>query len=644
MTGFWNLLRTGRERLTGFLTLASQLSRSWIAIGFVIGCTVGFVPVAIFGVISINVPPVEPTAVVEPIAVAVKDQPSVEPAVATPIIDNDLTATAATADASNEMGAEADPNAVIDQTPIPVISPASLLEAVNGRFAILLMGYGGTGHDGAFLTDSLIVVVVDAPKKSVTLVSVPRDSWVPMMFDGKTASTYNKVNTAYALGKDPSIFRGRLPRYNGDHGAGEFAADTVSRILGIPIQYYMGIDFAGFRDMIDAVGGVEVDVVEAFASLYPANDNPSIDPSWITVRFTKGPQKMNGARAIQYARARQTIDNSNEGGDFARSRRQRVIMEAFKNRLMQPDAILRIPQLFTIAAKHIDTNYDVPVLTQIGQLLSDWKSVEIYQAALTGANYLENATGPEGAYVLVPTAPNHSWSQIRALGRHLWENPAQGIAMAESEIIVINRTGQVGVGGQVTALLTKLGYRTKLPDSGTTSAETRLLSRPGGFSASLATRLASDLHLRSLPIVENMELAKGEIRLELGSEELRIVRISDPADANAPSSSTGLVRYSGWVNDTEPEDTPRPVARTGTPAQPTRRDSVLTPGAHTPTGGTTPLASRIAAGPTVTPGASANATPLQPARTTPTTAPGGGLRVASPTEPPKPTPLTPSKP
>src|SRR4029077_7768169 len=117
----------------------------------------------------------------------------------------------------------------------------------------------------------------------------------------------------YAFALDPSLYPDRLPRYEGNNGAGVFAADTVSRLLGVPIRYYLGLDFAGFRQMIDTVGGIDVDVPASFSARYPINDNPSIDAGWKTVRFTQGTEHMSGERAIEFARAREAIDNLGEG-------------------------------------------------------------------------------------------------------------------------------------------------------------------------------------------------------------------------------------------------------------------------------------------------------------------------------------------
>ena len=435
------------------------------------------------------------------------------------------------------------------------------------RFAFLLMGYGGDGHDGAYLTDSMMVVIVDPTKKTLTLLSLPRDAWVPIMFDGQKP-IYNKLNTAYAFARDSNLYTNRLPRYQGSQGAGLLVSDTVARLLGIPISYYVALDFAGFREMIDAVGGIDVDIPDSFSAEYPANDDPSIDDSWMVVRFRKGLEHMNGERAIEYARARETIDNISEGSDFARSRRQRLIMEAFKTRLLQPDGLLHLPQLFAIAARHLDTNYTLPSIAQFTQLAMDWKNVKFFEAALTNTNYLMEATGPQGAYILVPNAPQQSWVSIRAMARRLWQNPELGAAMASTEIVVENSTGVAGVAGRVSDALAALGYHVGPPTTGPTRSTSQAVDRTGGESNALLSQLEADLGVHWSQVAT--EKGQGGITLQIGCEDAGLANLTVPTDSSAPSSAVGVVHAGSW--SPQAEAPAPPVAHTPTPS-PTPRHS-----------------------------------------------------------------------
>jgi LCP family protein required for cell wall assembly len=409
------------------------------------------------------------------------------------------------------------------------------------------MGYGGMGHDGALLTDSMIVVIVDPARKSLTLLSFPRDAWVPLAFDGK-ATTYNKINTAFALAADDTLYPGRSTRYTGGQGPGTFTMDTVSRLIGVPIRYYLALDFQGFRDMIDAVGGIDVDVPTAFAARYPANDDPTVDASWTTVRFVEGTQHLNGERAIEYARARETIDNPDEGTDFARSRRQRLIIQAFKARLFEPSGMVHLPQLLGIASKHVDTNYAIPDLAMLSQLALDWKDVSFFQTALTTDNYLEDGTGPQGTYIVVPSSPDHSWAQIRAFARRLWSDPAAGVAMSNTSIVVENDTGTPGVAGRVTEALRQMGYQVEDPTTGSTRATTEIVDQSDGKGTPAIQLLESDLALDNVAITEGTPNDAGQIVVELGADQSDLM-VTPSLDRTAPFSLFGVLRFGVWSSD-----------------------------------------------------------------------------------------------
>ncbi|MGH2459847.1 MAG: LCP family protein, partial [Chloroflexota bacterium] len=469
---------------------------------------------------------------------------------------------------------------VVDSTPpaFQTPKPVPTVSIGDQRFAIVLLGYGGSNHDGAYLTDSIMVVIVDPRQKSLTLLSVPRDSWIPMYFDGQTA-VYNKVNTAYAFAKDPSLYPDRLDKYSGAQGPGVFATDTISRLIGVPVTYYVGLDFEGFRQMINAVGGVDVDVPTGFVARYPVNDDAEINASWTTIRFDSGPQHMDGERAIEYARARETLDNSGEGSDFARSRRQRLIIEAFKQQLLRPAGLLHLPQLLSIASQHLDTNYAIPAVSQLSQLALDWKDVRFYQTALTENNYLEEGTGPDGTYVLVPNTPDHSWAQVRAFVRQLWNNPAAGVAMASTTVIVENDSGSAGLATRVSTGLVALGYQVDVRD-GSLRETTDIVDHTGGHAGPLIAQLEQDLQLRDTNVVSPADgTAAGAVGLaapdqssnlviQLGADEANL-SVSVPPDTTAPSSTVGILKFGAWVPDLgAPTPTPVEVAPVNLSATP----------------------------------------------------------------------------
>jgi LCP family protein required for cell wall assembly len=501
------------------------------------------------------------------------------------------------------------PGPSAEATAAPVVVPSEA--GTDSRYAFLLLGYGGQGHDGAYLTDSMMLVVVDPDQKSLTMLSIPRDSWVPLYFDGKNP-IYNKINTAYALAQDPTLYPERLTKYSGDSGPGVFAADSISRLFGVPVRYYLGLDFAGFRQMIDTVGGIDVDVPASFSARYPANDDPSIDASWTTVKFVAGQQHMNGERAIEFARARESLDNLSEGTDFARSRRQRLIIEAFKNRLFQPGGMLHLPQLIGIGASHVDTNYSIPDVAGLSQLALSWHDVKFYQTALTAQNFLEEATGPDGTYALVPSSADHSWAAVTSFVKRLWSDPASGVAVSQSRVLVENDTGVSGIGGHVSSVLGGLGYSVDSPTYGTLRSSSRLIDGSGTHAGqALAPLLEQDLQLKSLDVVEDPAATSGEVTLQLGSADVKAGTLPLPREMTAPASNVGILNFGSWSPDVgapvptvvaTPTDVKRrtPVAsRSATP------DAIGTPSAAE-TGGRGALTGKA---PTATPHPSRTPTP-----------------------------------
>src|SRR5260221_143781 len=127
-----------------------------------------------------------------------------------------------------------------------VFSQCQPTKSDNGRVNVLLLGLAGGNHDGALLTDSIIIASYNLKNHYVTLISVPRDLWL----DGIS----EKVNAAYEMG---------LSSKNGGNGL-KYAEDKIDDILGIPIHYGVRIDFSGFEKAIDQIGGIEVNVPNTF--------------------------------------------------------------------------------------------------------------------------------------------------------------------------------------------------------------------------------------------------------------------------------------------------------------------------------------------------------------------------------------------
>jgi LCP family protein required for cell wall assembly len=273
----------------------------------------------------------------------------------------------------------------------------------SDRVNILVLGYGGAGHSGAYLTDSMMVMSLIPSTHHTTLISVPRDLWVQVP---EGSGNYGKINSVYEYAAN---FNNTNPI-----AGGNAAAQKVSLVTGLNIQYWVTINFAGFKDFIDSIGGVDVNVPDSFNACYPKNDDASVDPSWIKIQFNKGLQHMNGATAIMYARAREpvevcgmgTSENLAELTDFARSARQQLIIKAA---LSKVKSISTWPSMYNALAALQKTVYTNLSLADLAQFALKMDLNNAHRVGLSNQNVLVDTTAG-GQDVLLPQ--NNNWQLI----------------------------------------------------------------------------------------------------------------------------------------------------------------------------------------------------------------------------------------
>jgi len=203
------------------------------------------------------------------------------------------------------------------------VTPDLLKGEGDGRVNILLLGIGGPGHDGPDLTDTIVILSVDPVNNLASMISIPRDLWVqqPIPYFG----SQQKINAAYESGK--YHYLGHLDASSANAAAVEAGFSNIDQVLktvlGININYHMLVNFAAFRQAIDTVGGITVDV-----------PTPLVDPTmawenhWNPILAPAGVQQMDGVKALLYARSRETTS------DFARGQRQRQILVSLKDKIL----------------------------------------------------------------------------------------------------------------------------------------------------------------------------------------------------------------------------------------------------------------------------------------------------------------------
>lgn len=238
-----------------------------------------------------------------------------------------------------------------------------LMGEQDGTINILLLGMGGEGHEGPLLTDTVIVAQISIATNEAVLVSIPRDFVVSLGSQG-----FKKINSAYAYAEVEA------------EGSGGLAAiEVAERVTGFDIPYFAAVDFAGFVKAVDHVGGLDVTVERTFTdATFPDNQFGYL-PS---VTFTKGPERMNGNRALQFARSRH--GNSGEGSDFARSERQKKIIAAFTQKVIQLNLtdLKTLNNLLSDFTEHFRTNLEPHELKRLGELGKKVTTDKVYSLSL----------------------------------------------------------------------------------------------------------------------------------------------------------------------------------------------------------------------------------------------------------------------
>ena len=233
-----------------------------------------------------------------------------------------------------------------------VFSPKGVVREMDGRTNILLLGKGGEGHEAPDLTDTILFLSLDHRDKKVTMISLPRDIWLP---DLRT-----KLNSAYYWGnkKEPPA------RASGLEAGGGIVLTkaSVEEILGQHVHYAVVLDFSGFKKIIDVLGGVEVDVEVSFVDKkYPipgreddlCDGDPEYGCRYETLHFVQGKQVMDGETALKFARSRNA--EGDEGTDFARQKRQQKIIEAVKSKILDRSTLLSPKKLLEIKEAFLST-------------------------------------------------------------------------------------------------------------------------------------------------------------------------------------------------------------------------------------------------------------------------------------------------
>lgn len=316
----------------------------------------------------------------------------------------------------------------------------------DDRINVLLLGIGGEGHDGPYLTDTIMIASFKPSTKQVALISVPRDLLVQVPGQG-----WQKVNAANALGEMIEPGQGA-----------KLASETISQTFDLPIHYYVRIDFNGFVQLIDDLDGIDVTVDHTLDDpFYPVKgkETATTTERYQHLYIEPGDHHFDGALALKYVRSRKA--RGIEGSDFARSDRQQKVILAVKDKVLRFSTLAnpyKVSGIMDTLSAHLSTNFQVWELMALFGLAKDVDGQKVVHRVFDDApdGLLYASTTSVGAFVLQPKTSD--FSELQQAVRYIFD-PAQISAQRPLRLEIQNGTKINGLGGRVSQYLDSLGYK-----------------------------------------------------------------------------------------------------------------------------------------------------------------------------------------
>ena len=290
-------------------------------------------------------------------------------------------------------------------------SKEPFLKKEKGRTNLLLLGVSGGDNQANDLTDTMIFLSFNFEKKKALLASLLRDIWSPTLRD--------KINSAYHYGEEKK------------EGGGLILAKLIAEeTLGQPIHYAFLIDFSSFKEAIDVLGGIDIEVERSFNDFqFPikgkeddlCDGDPELSCRYEHVYFKKGWQKMSGETALKYVRSRNAEDE--EGGDFARAARQQKLLLAFKGKFFSSEVVFnpfKIKKLIEVLSKGIKTDIKLAEACFLGKFGLGLEKSEVKKLVLEESLFIIPPLWQYGKWVLIP--PNEDFTPIHQYVEKQLEN------------------------------------------------------------------------------------------------------------------------------------------------------------------------------------------------------------------------------
>jgi LCP family protein required for cell wall assembly len=297
---------------------------------------------------------------------------------------------------------------------IKTFEPTTLKGEDRGNVNILLAGNSvdDPDHGGAALTDSIMIISLNTTANKIDLISIPRDLYVNIPGYG-----YNKINAAYPFGQTGNFNESPYPA-----GGMGLLEKTITNYLGVHVDYYMLVDYGALRNVVNTIGGVDVDIQSPDPrGLY----DPNIDAAdGGPLLLSNGVHLLNGQTALNLARARG--DPAPDGrvsygfpqSDFDRTEHQRQLIVAIEKKILTPGILfnpIKVGHIFDGLTGNIQTDLKINEARRVVEAFRNTKSQNIQSAGLTtdSDNYLQSYTTYDGQSALIPKAGIDNYTDIQ---------------------------------------------------------------------------------------------------------------------------------------------------------------------------------------------------------------------------------------
>jgi LCP family protein required for cell wall assembly len=286
-------------------------------------------------------------------------------------------------------------------------------------------------------TDTMILAHYNSENKKVDLISIPRDTLISI--NGRN----QKINAAHAIGGVDGV---------------KYAATAVEELLGVSIDYYGKIDYEGFRGIINAIGGIDMDITREMNY-----DDPTQN---LSIHFKKGTNvHLDGKKAEEFFRWRKNNDGTGLNGDLGRIENQHMFIGKLMDKIKSPSIVIKIPGILSSIESNVETNMDANEILKYGWIFATIGGGNLSMDTIKGeSKYIDNSS-----YFVYDDVKNQE------IIYRLYDSVDRSFDKSKFKIQVLNGTEKVGLASDYSTYITKIGYKEVVTDNGEAANTSKIL-------------------------------------------------------------------------------------------------------------------------------------------------------------------------